>query len=799
MNATKKQLFVLAMCMTNFFCFGQQQSGTGVCKLGEIKNDSLLPYIHSLQIDCKTDIKTYKKKSSRLTTLSSICLSGDASSNDWTTLFNTIKLQPGVKEIVFENDTFPALPSGYEGLNTAERMVFKNNEGLDYQELVNQLATLPNLQELTLDIVTIFDLPDNLVALKNIRKITLINTDEAISKNEEIPFDDFKEPVTYDYYLDKGNGNYAALKYTSVAGEIDSDEYKELSKRFKTTFNMDGTETAFIPKYQHVQPPIKGIDVERTQYIINPGIENVITYPTGTKIKIPANAFADKNGNPVTESVTLNYRELRDPVDFLVSGIPMKYDTAGEVTNFESAGMFELTANVKSEPLQLAKDKKIDMNFASTSKDSTYNFYAFNDSSGNWNYLNKPKTVTAAAQIQVMPPTPAYRIYTNSLYSRVNEYDSTSFAGRFNSNLHLYTSVKDTVADAKREFEYTKDGKDRHKRMMALIKINGVRRTKAGDVLFKINSLADAHPELQEFNGVYFASNENISAAEFKEKYQRKKEYNDVRIYAKGGDLEIKLKNRTSFKSISASLVTIDGKGVVKKSKDTDTRMRRYNRKLNNREKTFDRKLAKGKLEGNEITTSDSATICRRAFANAKSSMNDAEKKMNLNEWVNYCNQTTENYAIALKAQNAARQAVVSAGAANSDNLMESLQLDGLGIYNCDQIQRMKQPVEIFAGYKTGDDQKLSASKAYVIDKHSNSVFQYDGYKGFNANKIAFDQNSAARNTLLAIDQNGEIAVYKTEFFKSQYFKNKSHFDFVVTKINSNFTSVSDLKKLIGF
>ena len=58
----KNKLFVLAFSITNVLCFGQQNR-PAICRLGEVTNDSLLPYIQSLEVDCNKDVKTYIQKS----------------------------------------------------------------------------------------------------------------------------------------------------------------------------------------------------------------------------------------------------------------------------------------------------------------------------------------------------------------------------------------------------------------------------------------------------------------------------------------------------------------------------------------------------------------------------------------------------------------------------------------------------------------------------------------------------------------------------------------------------------------
>jgi len=793
-NTTQVKLFVIALCITNSFCFGQQNR-SAICRLGEITNDSILPYIQSLEVDCNKDVNSYLDKSEQLSSVKEIELLGDANPNDWEKLFAKIKTQATIKTVVFKDNTFSSLPYGFEGLYSVETVTFKNNEELDYTSLLDQLGKLPNVKHLSMEVLTIFDLPKQLEQLKNIETIRIINIDEFISKNNTTSLSFEIEPITYDYSVKKLNEKIVAIKYTAMAGEIDSDEYKELSKRFTTDNNYITSSMPFIPKYVNVDPPIKGIDVERENYLINPKIENIVTYPSGTKIRIPANTFIDKNGNPVAESVTISYREFRDPVEFLVSGIPMKYDTAGEVTNFESAGMFELLASSNNEAISVAKDKNIDMNFATTSKDSTYNFYSFNDSTGNWEYLNKPKTVTSQTLIEIKLATRAYNIYQSYANNNKRIPDKTTFGERFNDTNYVYTNRK----EGNSRIYYRANGKPRNKSMSSLVKINNVKKTKDGTVLFKIDYLNTSHPEMSEFENVYFALSEEISPALFKEKYGRRKYYSDIRVTTKGNDVELQLKDRTSIKNISANIVMLDNQGKPKEIKNVSTRMKRYNRRLKTREKKFNSDIAKGKRNVSEIIISDRKQLSLYAYNEAKKAMTNEEKQMSYKEWLDYCKQTEKNMIEWNKQASAVKIAQLNNAEATPSNLIQSMSLSGTGIYNCDQIQRMKQPVEIFAKYKSLDNKKVEPQMAYLLDKTSNSVFQYDGYRGFSADKIAFSKSKAAKNTLLAVNSDGTLAVYKTEEFAKTDFKNKSHFDFVVTPIDSKVTSVADLKTLIGF
>lgn len=534
------RLFVLAFCITSNLLFAQQNSSI-ICRLGDIKNDSLFPFVENLSINCSAveELIVYANKSSQMKKLKQLQIIGEASVANWQLVFTNIKSSTDLKTVVFDDNSFEVLPVGYEGLFYVENLQFSNNDDVDYFQLLQQLVELKNLRTLQLDMYSVFDIPDSIVSIQNLTELILVNKDEALSEEKKLT--NTADYVSYDFYFKKSEQNNLHIKYVSYAGAIDADEYKELSKRFSTTHNHQFVSQVYEPKYNYVNPPIKGIDVTRKYYNINPTIENVLVYPSGTKILIPANAFVDMQGNTVTENVKIAYREFRDQVDILVSGIPMKYDSAGSINDFQSAGMFEILASVGNKPVELGNGKTIDMNFSSVKIDSSFNFYAYDDTKGNWSYLNTPQPVTESTAIPVKIYSQAYTQFKYILSSRPRVPDTLTMQQRFENPDYIYVNRYDTnyVKDV---FQYRWEGKGRSVPFYKTVKITNVRKLKDGTILFKIKFNYFLHPELNAFSNYYFALADNMSVAEFKKKISKCKFYNDIRIYENGSTVEITLK-----------------------------------------------------------------------------------------------------------------------------------------------------------------------------------------------------------------------------------------------------------------
>jgi len=130
-----------------------------------------------------------------------------------------------------------------------------------------------------------------------------------------------------------------------------------------------------------ISPPIKQVRKAFASYKVNALQGGVYAYGNGSKITVPPHAFTYEDGSEVTGDVDLKYREFHDFVDFFLSGIPMEYDSAGQVFQLESAGMMEIYAEQNGQALRINSGKDIDIELASEialdGNESAYNLYRF--------------------------------------------------------------------------------------------------------------------------------------------------------------------------------------------------------------------------------------------------------------------------------------------------------------------------------------------------------------------------------------------------------------------------------------
>lgn len=152
------------------------------------------------------------------------------------------------------------------------------------------------------------------------------------------------------------------------------------------------TETEYFAQQPFVNPPLETLQPQAVAYKINVAKGGVYEVKTGSKLVVPREAFMNDRGELIQGDVDLYYREMKDYIDFFVSGIPMGYDSAGTKFNLESSGMIEIYAEQKGQRVQLAAGKAIQVELVSEiylpegSTLSPYQVYKLDTVSRNWLY-----------------------------------------------------------------------------------------------------------------------------------------------------------------------------------------------------------------------------------------------------------------------------------------------------------------------------------------------------------------------------------------------------------------------------
>ena len=145
-------------------------------------------------------------------------------------------------------------------------------------------------------------------------------------------------------------------------------------------------------KDSYVNPPFEKLDPEFTTFSIDNQTPDTLTLESGTRLFIPQNAFTDSSGIAATGKVKVRYREFHDALDIFLAGIPMEFDTGDRRRHLQTAGMFEIRADKDGEPMKLAEGKSIGVDLASRKAGKQYNFFGFDEETGEWNFMGYPES-----------------------------------------------------------------------------------------------------------------------------------------------------------------------------------------------------------------------------------------------------------------------------------------------------------------------------------------------------------------------------------------------------------------------
>lgn len=171
---------------------------------------------------------------------------------------------------------------------------------------------------------------------------------------------------------------------------------------------------AYFSEQAFVEPPLPNIQPTFASYTVNANEGGRYTYNEGSTVTVPTAAFQDETGAVVEGDVQLYYREMHDPVDFFLSGIPLTYDSAGISYVLESAGMIEVYAEQNGKRILMRPGKSLDielvteLDIASLEVPENYNIYRLNPEARNWEYQspNRMNVLTTNEENTVDPNAP---------------------------------------------------------------------------------------------------------------------------------------------------------------------------------------------------------------------------------------------------------------------------------------------------------------------------------------------------------------------------------------------------------
>ena len=474
-----------------------------------------------------------------------------------------------------------------------------------------------------------------------------------------------------------------------------------------------------------INPPIKKLDIQSDIYYCENEIGGEFTHSSGSAIVVPKNAFVDKNGNSLNGEIELRYREFHHPIDFILSGIPMTYDSAGIEYTFESAGMIEIYGYQNGKPVQLADNKPIRIEMHPKDGSSRFNLYELDTSSGNWKYKGKTELVS----------------------EDIDESTGTPKVTSQNSKDDLFSNMiktKEAIEVTKTELDIAKNKVLEHKKTQP----SKPKSSSNKDRQFDLDVDPKEFPELKNYSSLTFEvdkNDRNFSADVYKI------EWEDISLSEKEKGKSYYL---TLFKGSSKRTFSVF---PIFAGADYKKAMVEFNQKFAAYEKELDKRISKEK----EIKEKYEKQMKNYETEIAMEKKRQADFEKNQAAYFTQVKQAQNNVAgISIVAR--------------------AFEVTQFGTWNCDSPVSKPSGAKIAASFVDNADISLGLHNVNLIEKNKNAVFTYDESQFKN-----FKFNPKEENTIVAFTSNDEIAIVKPIYFKNMPKKKQQQFKMEIIDIKS--------------
>lgn len=735
------------------------------------------------------DALRFLKLAPALTSLNEVIIDGITDQNSANELVAATAASNTITGIVFRKCTLNQLPSNLKMLARVTSFTSDNSQFADGEQFYNGIAEMPRVNSVKVAGSDFRVLPLSFTRMRVMDNVALVNEDMQLASgyelNTKLPEEILaSDTVHFGFGSDVLNLSYSCYNQDACSAHLQMfRDALQGAPRISSAFYVPQQVKLFRKQHPLVKPPVKGLDVYPDVYSMNALTGSVLDYGSGTRIIVPAMAFENANGSVVTGNVDITYREFRDPVDVVLSGIPMQYDSGGVTGDFKSAGMFEMNASQNGSEVYLREGKTIDMKFAVTDTASGYNFYRLDEQQG-WQYLSATGTAesdaggseTAVANTRVpaverkINPSLPGNIVADSIGFGDDNYVAqgvTTFAvNRYWENIRkvrVRNWIKDTTAFDARYEDTCYFGTNRQ--VTAASELTWAQKRKSSSRLRmrkrasgkdytvlsieQVSAKYGMNPELSAYSGYFWKIDGRMNSKQVTDRFGRKSGINDCRVLQEGGEYYLELKYHWGYDKIKAEPVTLDDKKKpVSLSENKQERLfNTYTKRLNNRRHQMERNNAQQiNQQKNRVQRAHNDSV--RVWKGLKKEMNAEEKTYDFPAWREYAKREW----VRINAP------VLNAKMNSGSAVYQALSISGMGIFNCDQIGRIDKPKTFLSKAVAVAGAAVVPVVIYVIDKVKNMVFTYYGNGGGGV-KATYGENT--RNYLLATDKEGNL--YKTD------------------------------------
>lgn len=273
-----------------------------------------------------------------------------------------------VSEIVIRNTQIKKLNPAFAKNKSLQKLTFDNCGIYNEQQVVGLLKSMPSLEKLNFNYTECFQDIDELKQLKSL----------SIAHSQALPLEALQamdQLKMLDLRLEK---LAPTQKEQLKAGLPDTDCLFELHEFDKAT----ATNTI---------DPVK--ELLPNEAVVSSAEPATLTYPN-SKVEIPANAFLNQDGSLYTGDVTIQVKEMFDPVLMALEGAPMVYGSEEAPELFGSNGMIEFRAkDAGGKDLQPNPQAIIEVTIRDVQPEAPGQLFAFDTTANRWSVTGVPQRV----------------------------------------------------------------------------------------------------------------------------------------------------------------------------------------------------------------------------------------------------------------------------------------------------------------------------------------------------------------------------------------------------------------------
>lgn len=511
--------------------------------------------------------------------------------------------------------------------------------------------------------------------------------------------------------------------------------------------------------------PIKNATQNTEVFVIENQESNCIETSNGTFLDVPPMAFMDAYGRPIGGKVELTYEEYNNPFSVFLSGVSMKADPCEPNNHIETAGMFSINATHRGKPVEVRKDRPVQVYLASSSMENNYDFLFLDPSSERWSNLGVA-TINAedAELIQTAENlSPAVRQYlTATDYLSASVASRITLEERFQNTDYLanrpiasyYRFLRNGDENEQEQFE--KEWKKAASFLADVLPPNKNNSEEAIHFTVQKKSKFNQHQEYFVFNWHTWEYAGALTRQELTEQLDEHR-FHDIRVRYNDqtDEVSLELKDLDGILVLPVKKITIENMSAELQKRMFGEfapafkawRERKDNRGFENRYAFYSDVLLEQEMQIERRANRFDRRSARKyenelnlAWKLAQKSMGDSELMMSKENWVSY----TSSISNKLEEFFARQQ--------GGNAISRTLALNRMGVYNCARAVDKKYFQHVAPRFVLSNGQAIPWLTCYVFDENTNSVLRFD-----KPETAQISLNPATIKMMLVVDNSGNI------------------------------------------